>query len=66
MICRIVYQTSDQDNVSTQIFRCSRCITLHRVTSLQSLSSRHCAQATQLLSKKCWSGGKPLATLCPI
>ena len=27
---------------------------------------RHCAQATQLLSKKCCSSGKPFATLCPI
>ena len=33
-----------------------------RVTSLQGPSPRHCACATQLLSK-CLSGGEPLATL---
>ena len=27
---------------------------------------RHFARATQLLLKKCRSGGEPLATLCPI
>ena len=29
-------------------------------------SPHHCARTAQLLSKKCCSGGKPLATLCPI
>ena len=29
-------------------------------------SPRYCAQATQLLPKKCRSGGEQLATLCPI
>ena len=29
-------------------------------------SPRHCARVTRLLSKKCRSGGKPLATLCSI
>ena len=27
---------------------------------------RHCLRATHLLSKKCRSGGEPLARLCPI
>ena len=29
-------------------------------------SPHHCARATQLLSKKCRSGGEPSVTLCPI
>ena len=44
----------------------TRCSTPKRVTSLRGPSPRHCARATQLLSKKCCSGGEPLATLCPI
>ena len=48
------------------IFHCSRCITPNRATSLRSPSPRHCAWATQLLLKKCRSGGEPLAKLCPI
>ena len=51
---------------SNQIFRYTRCSTPNRVTSLRGPSPRHCAWATQLLSKKCCSGGEPLATLCPI
>ena len=51
---------------SNQIFHYTRCITPKRVTSLWGSSPRHCARATQLFSKKCRSGGKPLATLCPI
>ena len=39
---------------------------LKRVTSLQVLSLRFCAHATQLLLKKCFSNGDPLATLCGI
>ena len=31
--------------------------------SLSDPSLRHCARATQLLLKKCQSGGEPLATL---
>ena len=34
-----------------------------RVTSLRGPSPRHYARETQLLSKKCGSGGEPLATL---
>ena len=49
-----------------QIFYYTRCSTPKRVTSWRGPSPRHCARATQLLSKKCCSGGGPLATLCPI
>ena len=43
-------------------FYYSRCLTPQRVTSLQNLS-RHCGRAMKLLlSKKCLSGGEPLAT----
>ena len=43
------------------------CITPKRVTSWWGSSPRHCApQVTQILSKKCRSGGEPLATLCLI
>ena len=34
--------------------------------SLRGQSPRHCARATELLSKKCCSGGEPVATLYPI
>ena len=51
---------------SNQIFHYTRCKTPKRVTSWRGPSPRHCARATQLLSKKCCSGGEPLATLCPI
>ena len=51
---------------SNQIFHYTRWITPKRVTSLRDPSPRHCDQATQLLSKKCRSGGEPLATLCLI
>ena len=50
-------------NVQNEIFHYTRCVTPKRVTSLQGPSPRHCARATQLLSKKCCSGGEPLATL---
>ena len=46
-----------------QIFLYTRCITLNHVTSLRGPSSRHCARATLLFSKKCCSSGEPLATL---
>ena len=52
-------------SLSNQFFR-SRCNTPKRVTSWRGPSPRHCAQATQLLLKKCRSGGRPLATLCLI
>ena len=45
------------------MFHYTRCITPKRVTSRRGPSPRHCALATQLLSKKCRSGGKPLATV---
>ena len=41
-----------------RIFHYTRCITPKRVTSLRGLSPRHCALASQLLSKKRCSGGK--------
>ena len=47
---------------SNQMFRYTRCNTPKRVTSWRGPSSRHCSRATQLLSKKCRSGGEPLAT----
>ena len=50
---------------SNQIFHHTRCITPKRVTSWRGPFPRHCASATQLLSK-CRSGGEPLAKLCPI
>ena len=49
-----------------QIFHYTRCNTPKRVTSWRGPSPRHCTRATQLLLKKCRSGGEPLATLCPI
>ena len=50
-------------NESIQIFHYTRCITPKRVTTWRGPSPRHCARATQLRSKKCRSGGEPLATL---
>ena len=52
-------------SLSNQIF-CSRCNTSKRVTSWRGPSPRHCARATQLLSKKCRGGGARMATLCLI
>ena len=49
---------------SNQIFHYTRCNTPKRVTSWRGPSPRHCARATQLLSKKWRRGGEPLATLC--
>ena len=46
-----------------QIFHYTSCTTPKRVTSLHGPSPRHCARATLILSKKCRSGGEPLATL---
>ena len=46
---------------SNQIFHYTRCTTPKRVTS--SRGPFHCALATQLLLKKCCSGGEPLATV---
>ena len=51
---------------SNQIFYYTCCITPKRVTSLRGPSPRNCARVTQLLLKKCRSGGETLATLCPI
>ena len=52
--------------IKYQIFHYTRCNTPKRVTSWRGPFPRHCARATQLLSKKCRSGGEPLATLCLI
>ena len=49
-----------------QIFCYTRCITSKRPTSLWGPSPRHCAWATPLFSKKCRSGGEPLAAVGPI
>ena len=52
--------------IKNQIFHGTTCITPKRVTNLRGPSPRHCAQATQLLSKKYCSGREQLRTLCPI
>ena len=52
--------------ISNQIFHYTRYITPKRVTSLRGPYPRHCARVTQLLSKKCRSGGELLVTLYPI
>ena len=41
----------------------TRCVTLKRAASWRDPYLCHCAQATQLLSKKCRSGVEQLATL---
>ena len=51
---------------SNQIFQHTGSITPKRVTSWRGPSPRYCAWIAQLLTKKCRSGGEPLATLCPI
>ena len=51
----------------TTNFHYTRCITPKRVTSLRGPSPRHSTtygQPSSPLSKKCRSGGEPLATLC--
>ena len=52
--------------LKNQIFHYTCCNTPKRVTSWPGPSLRHCAWATQLLFKKCFNGGEPLATLCLI
>ena len=54
--------TYNSGPMSNQIFHYTRWIMPKRVTSLRGPSSRHCARTTQLLSKKCRSGGESLAT----
>ena len=44
----------------------ARCNTPKCVTSLRGPSPSYCTRTTQLFSKKCCSGGKPLAILCAI
>ena len=51
---------------SNQIFHYTRCNTPKRVTSWWGPCPRHCAGTTQLLLKKCRSGGEQQAKLCPI
>ena len=51
---------------SNQIFHYTRCIAPKRVTSWRGPFPSQCAQATQLLVKKCCSGGRLLTTLCSI
>ena len=46
-------------NKSNRIFHYTGCIMPKRVISLRGSPQRHCAQATQLLLKKCRSGGEP-------
>ena len=47
-----------------QIFHCTRCVSPKCVTSMRGPFPRHCVLKTQLFSKNCCRGGKPLATLC--
>ena len=49
-----------------QIFHCTRCITPKGVRVCEPHLCVIEPRATQLLSKKCSSCGKPLAGLCPI
>ena len=56
------YEVKSNSNLSLY----TRCNTSKGVTSWRGPPPRHCARATQLHSKKCRNGGKPLATLCPI
>ena len=51
------HSTSSNQN---QIVHDTRCIALKHVTCLRGPSPRHCAWATQLLLKKCRTGGEPL------
>ena len=53
-------------DTALHIFHYAGCITLKHVMSLLGPFPHHCAWATQLISKKCCSGGKPFAALCPI
>ena len=59
-------QCITSSSTSNQIFHFTRRNTPRRVTSWRGPSPRHCARATPLLSKKCYSGGEPLVTLCSI
>ena len=54
------------EHVQNQIFRYRRRFTSIRKTTIRDPSPRHCALATQLLSRKCCSGGEALPTLCQI
>ena len=54
------------ESKSNQIFHYTRCNIPKRVTSWRGPFPQYCARATQLLSKKCRSGGELLATLCSI
>ena len=56
---QLLLKTSDQ----SKIFHYTRCNMLKCVMSWRGLFLRHCARATQLLSKKCHIDGEPLATL---
>ena len=47
-----------------QVFYYIGDINLKRISSLKGSFPRHCARATQLLSKRFCSGGEALATLC--
>ena len=58
------YQIKHQIKIKN--FNHTRCITSKRGMSLRSPSPRHCARATQLLSKKNRGSGETLATLSSI
>ena len=75
LLCRSVYSRGRgmcKTKMLTQIkLKSFKILVVERLLSsvkmsLQGPSLRHCARETQLLSKKCCSGGEPLATLCPI
>ena len=59
---RFYTHSLDQDHNQIKSYY-TRCITLKRVTSWRGPSPRQCARVTQLLSKKCCSGGEPLGIL---
>ena len=52
-------ETSLRTSNQNQVFHYTHCNTPKRVTSWRGPSPRHCARATQLLSKKCCIGGEP-------
>ena len=65
-ITKVWVQRQEKYYYSNQTFHYTRCITRKRVTSLREQYPRHCAWATQLLSKENHSRGEPLITLCLI
>ena len=65
LVSKKLFHWNKNSQQSNQIFHYTCCITRKRVKFWRGPSPRHCAWATQLNTKKCCSGGEPLATLCP-